>query len=161
MKEAFFMEKATVKAITGPVDLNDAANTGLRVDMQAFKRVTFIIAVAAGTTPSSHTHTLQQHTVSSSGSPIALAVDNPYFIKADTATEFTKVVPVAAASAYNLDATVLDAKYIAVFEVLQEQLTEGYRWVSIDTTDSGGAQLGTVIAICHEPVSLPAYGQEV
>lgn len=161
MKEAFFMEKATVKVITGAVDLNTGANTGARVDMLKFKRVTFIVAVEAGTTPSAHTHTLKQHTVATSGTPADLSVDNPYFHKVNTATEFTKVQPGSAAAAYDVDTLVGDNKYVVVFEVLQEQLTEGYRWVSLDTTDAGGSQLGVVIAICHEAVSKPAYGVAV
>ena len=155
------MEKATVKVVTLPVDLNTAANTGARVDMLKFKRVSFIVVVDAGTTPTAHQHTLKQHTAASAGTSADLSVDNPYFVKAGAATEFTKVTPEAAAAMYDLDATVLDAKYVAVFEVLQEQLTEGYRWVSLDTADAGGAQIGTVIAICHEAVSKPAYGVAV
>lgn len=161
MKESFLMEKATVKVITGAVDLNTGANTGERVDMRMFKRVTFIAAVEAGTTPSAHTHTLKQHTVASAGTPADLSVDNPYWIKAGAATSFTKVIPVAAAAAYDIDTTVIDAKYVVVFEVLQEQLTDGYRYVSLDTADAGGSQLGAVIAICHEAVSKPAYSQVV
>lgn len=158
--EKFLMEKATVKAIIGPVDLNDAANTGLRVDMSKCRRVTFIIVAAAGTTPNSHTVALKQHTVASSGTPANLSVDNPYYHKVDSATEFTKVVPSSAAASFDIDAVVGDTKFIAVFEVLQEQLTDGYRWVSCDLTDSGGAQLGTVIAIC-EGMDKPAYGTAV
>ncbi len=158
--EAFLMEKSTVKAIVGPVDLDTGANTGLRVDMSKCRRVSFICILAAGTTPSSHTFTLYQHTVGSSGSPIVLATANPYYHKLDTATEFTKVEPVAAASAYNLDSIFVDAKGIVVFEVLAEELTAGYRWASIDLTDSGGAQLGTVLAVCSG-MDTPAYGTAV
>ena len=159
--EAFLMEKATVKAIVGPVDLNDAANTGLRVDISKARRVSFICVLAAGTIPASHTFTLYQHTVATAGTPAVLAVDNPYFHKISTATEFTKVVPGAAASAYDLDTLFGDTKGIVVFEVLAEQLTDGYKWVSIDLTDSAGAQLGVVIAIAHDVKDSPAYGTAV
>ena len=159
--EAFLMEKASVKAIVGPVDLNDGANTGLRVDISKARRVTFVCILAAGTTPSSHTFTLYQHTVASAGTPAVLAVDNPYYHKLDAETVFTKVVPGAAASAYNLDSIFADAKGIVVFEVLAEQLTDGYKYVSIDLTDSGGAQLGTVLAIAHDVKDAPAYGTAI
>lgn len=161
MKEALFMEKATVKAIIGPVDFNTGANTGERVDMRMFKRVTFIAVLAAGTTPDAHTFTLRQHTAASAGTSADLLSDVPYFTKLAAATSFTKVVPTSAVAATDLDSVAVDAKFIAVFEVLQEQLADGYRWVSIDASDSGGAQLGTVIAVCHEAVSKPAYSQVV
>ena len=61
MKEQFFLEQAVVKVVGGPVDLDAAALTGARVDMAKFKRVTFLIAAAAGTTPSAHEVTLRQH----------------------------------------------------------------------------------------------------
>ena len=161
MKEALFMEKATVKAVIGPVDFNTAANTGERIDMRMFKRVTFVCVLAAGTTPDSHTFTLRQHDAASSGNSADLVSDNPYFHKVNAATSFTKVVPGSAAAAKDIDTVVGDTKFIAVFEVRQEELTDGYRWVSVDATDSGGAQLGCVIAICHEAVSKPAYSQVV
>lgn len=155
--EQFLMEGATVKVIVPPVDLNDAANTGERVDMQKFKRVTFICVAKAGTTPSSHTFSPKQHTVASSGSPAALSIANPYFHKVDTATYFTKVEPTVAASSFDLDTIVGDTKYVVVFEVLSEDLTDGYRYVSLDQTDSAGAQLGTIIAVCHKADFKPAY----
>lgn len=158
MFNEFLMEGATVKVIVGPVDLNTAANTGNRVDMAQFDRVTFICVAAAGSTPNSHVYDLDQHTVASSGSPIALSVANPYYHCMDAATSFTKVEPGSAADTYDIDALTVDTKYVVVFEVLAAQLTEGYRWVSINQTDSGGAQLGTIIAICRGAKSAPAYG---
>lgn len=159
--EAYLMEKAQVKVVTGPIDLDAGANTGLRVDMQQFKRVTWIVAVAAGTTPSSHTFAFKQHTVASAGTPAVLSHANPYFHKLGAATSFTKVQPAAAADSYDLDTLVGDAKFVLVFEVLSEDLSDGYRWVSLDLTDAGGAQLGTVIAICHEAQFKPAYDKVV
>lgn len=160
--EAFLMEKETAKAVIGPVDLNSAANTGARVDMLKFKRVTFIVALNTGTATSAHLHTLKQHTAASGGTTQNLSVDNPYFHKIAAATEFTKVDPAGvAAAAYDLHALVANNKYIAVFEVLQEQLAEGYRWVSLDMPVTGGAQVGTVLAICGDAVAKPTYGTAV
>lgn len=160
MREQLFMEKCQVKVSTLPVDLNDGANSGARFDMQKFKRVSFIIVAAAGTTPSSHTVSFQQHTAASAGTSANLTVDNPYFHCVSTATEFTKVEPTAAAS-FDIDAIVGDTKFVAVFEVRQEELTDGYRWVSCNLTDAGGAQLGTIIAIGHNPTEKPAYSKVV
>ena len=156
--EAFLLEKKIPKTIVAPVDLNTAANTGLRVDMKNLKRVTFIAILAAGTTTTAHTFTLKQHTVSSGGTPADLSVDNPYFHKIGAATSFTKVSPSSAAAAYDLHSLLGDSASIVVFEVLAEQLSDGYRYVSIDLTDAGGAQLGSIIAIGDSEFA-PAYSQ--
>jgi hypothetical protein len=161
MKESLFMEKATAKVVLGPVDFNTGANTGERIDMRMFKRVTFICALAAGTTPDNHTFTLRQHTAASAGTSADLASDTPYFHKINAATSFTKITPDTAVAAKDLDTLAADNKFMVVFEVLQQELTDGYRWVSVDAADSGGSQLGCVIAICHEAVAKPAYSQVV
>ncbi len=153
------MEKLIPKVVVLPVDLNTAANTGLRVDMKDLESVTFICVGAAGSTPSSHTFTPKQHSVASAGSPAALTLGNPYYHLVDTATKYTKVEPTPATS-FDLDAIVADAKYVVVFEVKSSDLTDGYRWVSLDQTDSGGAQIGTIIAIGKAKFA-PAYNLEV
>lgn len=156
--EALFMEKATVKAVTGPIDLDAGANTGGRIDMQKFKRCTFIIVAAAGTTPSSHTASFQQHDAVSAGNSASLSLALPWFHKVDTATVYTKVEPTVAAASFDIDSVVGDTKFVAVFEVKQEEIDMALgRWISCNVTDAGGAQIGTVIAIPHEPVFYPAY----
>lgn len=154
--EAFLMEKMTAKVIVQPVDLNDGANTGLRVDMSKCKRVSFICIADAGTTPSSHTFSFEQHDAAAAGNSAALSIGNPYYHCLNSATVFTKVVPGAAASSFDLDTLVGDNEYVVVFEVLAEDLTDGYKWASINLTDAGGAQLGTILAICHG-MDKPAY----
>lgn len=162
MKEALFMEQMLPKVIAGPVDLNDAAVTGLRFDMQKFKRVMFLIVAAAGTTPSAHTVTFKQHLVASSGTPAALSIDNPWFHKVDAATAFTKVVPGSKTDSYDIDTIVGDTKFVAAFEVLQEDLdvNNGYRYVSLNLADAGGAQLGVVLAFGFNASEGPAYSKE-
>lgn len=155
--EALLMEKMTVKSIIDPVDLNDGTNTGARVDMSKCRRVTFVLVAKAGTTPSSHTVSFQQHDAASAGNSAALSIANPYFHKLDAETSFTKVVPGAAASSFDIDTLVADAKFVAVFEVLAEDLSSGYKWASLNLTDAGGAQLGACLAICHDMKEAPAY----
>lgn len=156
--EKFLVEKYLPKTIISPVDLNTAANTGGRVDMQHIKRVTFLCILAAGTTTTTHSFALKQHTVASSGTPAVLSVDNPYYHKIGAATSFTKVQPDAAADTYDLHSLLSDSASIVVFEVLAEQLDRagGYRYVSLDVADTGGAQVGTVIALADHSFA-PAY----
>lgn len=159
--EQCFLEKFVVKSSTVAVDLNTVANVGAYIDMKDAKRITFIMDVAAGTTPSSHTVSFQQHTVGSAGTPADLTIDNGYFHKADTATYFTKVAPTGTkAASFDIDSVVADAKFMAVFEILAEDLTDGYRWVSCNVTDAGGSQMGSVLAIV-EPKTKPAYTRAV
>jgi hypothetical protein len=161
MKEALLMEQGIVKTIIGPVDLNTGANTGGRIDMRKFKRVSFVAILGAGTTTDAHTFALKQHSVPSAGTPAPLAISNPYFHKVGNATSFTKVQPNTETDSYDLHSLLGDNASIVVFEVLQEQLSEGNRYVSLDLTDAGGAQLGTVIAIGHGATEAPAYSSAV
>lgn len=163
MKEALLMEQAQLKVIGGPVDLNTAALTGARFDMKLFNRVTFIVIAAAGTAPDSHTISLQQHKLAAAGTPADLAIDNPWYHQIDAADKFTKVVPTAKASSFDIHALVDDEKFVAVFEVLAEDLNrdEDYRYVSLNLTDTNGAQLGTVLAIGHNAKEKPAYEKVV
>lgn len=158
--EALLLEKKIAKVSTAPVDLNTAANTGARFDIRNCNRVTFIAILAAGSSTSAHTFTLKQHDAASSGNSYDLEVDNPYFHKIGAATSFTKVSPTVAAAAYNLHSLLGDSASIVVFEVLAEQLRSDCRWVSMDITDAGGAQLGCAIALGDSEFA-PAYDQVV
>lgn len=163
MKEALFLEQCQLKVSTDPVDLNTAANTGARIDMQKFKRVTFVVIAAAGTTPSAHTVDFDQHDAASAGNSKALSISSPWFHKVDAETAFTKVELSSAVDSIDIDAIVGDTKFVAVFEVLQEELdvNGAFRYVSCNLTDAGGAQLGTVLAICHGATEKPAYSKVV
>lgn len=159
--ENYLMEELQVKVGTGPIDLDAGNNVGARIDMKQFARVTFIAFAGAGTTPSSHTFSFKQHTAASAGTTAVLSHANPYYHRLGTATSFTKVQPSSAADAYDLDTLVGDAKYVVVFEVLSEDLTDGYEWVSLDQTDAGGAQLGGIIALGHKASNKPAYDKVI
>lgn len=157
--EKFLLEKFVPKQVVGPVDLNTAAVTGNRVDMKNAQRVTFLIALGAGTTTTTHGFTLRQHNAASAGTSKDLSVANPYYHKIGAATKFTKVDPAGVAAAvYDLHALLGDAVALVAFEVLAEDLDRSldFEWVSLDTADSGGAQLGSVVAhVCHDLA--PAY----
>lgn len=162
MKNAFLAEQMVPKQVAGPVDFNTAAITGLRVSMKNVARVAFIISVGAGTSTTTQTFTLRQHDAASAGNSKDLSVANPYYHKIAAVTVFTKVSPTVAAAAYALHAIMADDVAVVVFEVLAEQLdiANGYAWVSLDIADSGGAQLGSVVAIADHNYK-PAYDKVV
>lgn len=162
MKNAFLLEQLVAKQIVGPVDLNTAAVTGNRVSMKNARRCTFIVAIGASSSSTAHLFTLRQHDAASSGNSKDLAVINPYYTEIGAATSFSKVIPGSATAAYDLHSVLADAKAVLVFEVLAEDLdiTNGYAWVSMDTADTGAAQLGSVVALVEESYE-PAYGTVV
>ncbi len=160
--EKFLMESHQPKQVAGPVDLNTAAVTGGRVSMKNARRCAFVIQLAAGTTTTTHGFTLRQHDAASAGNSKDLSVANPYYHKIGAATVFTKVEPGSAAAAYDLHALVADDVAVVVMEVLAEDLdrANNYAWVSLDIADTGGAQLGSVVAIVDNML-LPAYDKAV
>jgi hypothetical protein len=160
--EKFLMEKAVVKSVVGPVDLNTAAVTGARVSMKNAKRVAFVANLGAGSSTAAHVFTLRQHDAAAAGNSKDLSVANPYFHKIGAATSFTKVTPGSAAAAYDLHSILADSASMVVFEVLAEDLDRdnGYAWVSVDTADSGGAQIGSIVAHVDHMLA-PSYSQVV
>lgn len=160
--EKFLMERSVVKGVVGPVDLNTAAVTGARVNMKNAKRIAFVCHLGAGSSTTTHTFTLRQHDAASAGNSKDLSVSNPYFHKIGAATSFTKVQPGSAAAAYDLHSILADSASIVAFEVLAEDLdvANDYAWASVDTADSGGAQLGSIVAHVEHMLH-PAYGKIV
>lgn len=160
MSEKFLAEEKAIKIVTGPVDLNTGANTGGRVSMVNARRVSFLLLLAAGTSTSAHTLTLKQHDAATAGNSYDLTSDNPYYYKLGAATVFTRVNPGSAVAATDLHSVLADQTGIVIFEVLSEQLRSDCKWVSLDITDAGGAQLGTCLAFVETEVG-PAYAQAV
>ncbi len=160
--ETFLLEKHNVALALVPVDLNDGANTGIRIGMAGKKRITFIVAMGDSTAAVTN-FTLNQHDAVSSGNSKALSVLNPYFTKVGYAPEsFTKVTPTVAASNYIPTAFAGDPGLI-VFEVLAEDLDveNNYAWVSLSCIDATAAKLGAVIAIASGNDYTPCYGTDL
>jgi hypothetical protein len=154
--EAFLAEKLNLATGLVPVDLNTAANPGLRISMKNAKRVSFVVIMGASTAAVTD-FTFQQHNAASAGTTKVLAHDNPYYHKTSAVSVFTKVVPGSAVS--NIVPTAFASLGgVIVFEVLAENLdVEGnFAWVSLDIADSTAAKLGAVIAIVDEDLH-PAY----
>jgi hypothetical protein len=161
--EAFLMEKANVKQIAGPVDLNTAAVTGARIDMKNYKRVAFVVTLGDSTSATLVAFTTRQHNAASAGTSKDLVHANPYYYKAGAATVFTKVEPSSAAALVTLTTAFADEPGVVVIEVLAEDLDRAndFAWVSLDIGDSGAAKIGAVVAVGLEPVNKPAYSLSV
>jgi hypothetical protein len=149
--EAFKLEKENIKTVIVPVDLNTAANTGLRVSMKGYQRVSFIVEMG-DSTGATIIFTLRQHNAASGGTSKNVVVDNKYFKKAGAATVFTEVKPTSAAAVYDLSTDFAADPGTVVFEVLAEDLDVNgdFAWVSLDIGDAGAAKLGTCLAILSQ-----------
>lgn len=160
--EAYLAEKVGIKAAIVPVDANTAAITGDRISVAKGDRVAVVLNFGASTGAVVNIN-LKQHTAASAGTSAALSVANPYYKKINTATQFTKVEPVAAASAYDLSTDLAASKGIVVFEVLSEQLDNenGFSYFSVDLDDSTAAKLVSGSYYITNLRHVPAYNTDL
>ncbi len=162
MENAFLMELLNLKQGFVPVDLNTGANTGLRCSMKGCSRLAFIVQMSDSTS-AAVTLTFNQHDAPSAGNSKVLPIANPYYVKADTALRFTKVVPVSATETYDLASAFGSAEGIAVFEVLAEDLdvNNDFSHVSLDMIDATAAKVGAVLVVFIGNKNTPPYAQDV
>lgn len=155
--DAAFLEKFNLATALVPVDLNAGANTGLRISMKNFRRITFVVIMADSTAAVTDL-TLNQHTASTAGTSKALSILNPYYTKAGAETVFTRVVPSVAASNF-VPTAFANEPGLLVFEVLAEDLDveNGYAWLSLSAIDATAAKIGGILAIGSGPTYKPAY----
>jgi hypothetical protein len=139
-----------------PVDLQ-TAQTGKRVSLRNAGGCTVVIYKAAGTAGDDPTFTLRQHTASSSGTSADLAIIDHYYLKTETALDgdetWVKETQSAAATIVDPggDTTSAEAQQIIVIEVDATELSDGYDYISLDTTDTGSnAQLGCVLYLLRD-----------
>ena len=136
-----------------PVDLATAANTGHRINMENYGKMTFVLALATGTAAQAPTVTLQEHTANTGGTSTNLVAIDEYYTKSEATLDgdetWTKVTQTAAATM--TDATWDDAlQVIAAFTIDADELSDGYEWLSVNIADPGTAHIGTVLAIGSE-----------
>jgi len=159
--EAYLMEKMNMKQ-TAIADIH-AGITGDRISLDGVKRVTFLIAVGAGTAATAFAAGLLQHDAASAGVSKALSISNVYYHKVGLATSFTKVAPSVAANSYDLQVDLGDNVALIAFEVLAEDLdrTNGFSHVSCDLSGAGtGTRQGVIIGIIDDNYK-PSYGNAI
>lgn len=152
-----------------PVDLSAAAVTGKRVSLKNCSGVTIVVFKGAGTAGDDPTFTLQQHKVSTSGTPANLAIIDHYYLKNAAALDGTetwaKLTQAAAATIADPGGigTSAESQQVLVIEVRADQLSDGYNYVSLNCADVGtNAQLGSILYlrqnldIKRAPANLPA-----
>lgn len=136
-----------------PVNLSAGANTGLRIDMRNATTCTFVIYVGAGTAGDDLVVDLQEHNASSSGTSQDLDIITEYFKQSETTLDgdehWTRITQAAASETTDATGTTAEEQNLFVIEVRHDQLSDGFKWISLNIPDLGaaGAKVGGVIAI--------------
>jgi hypothetical protein len=138
-----------------PVDLSGGAQTGLRIHMKNYDGVAFVYLATAGTAGEDVDLDVQEHTASTAGTSQDLDTVTTWYSKRETTLDGDEAwvkSTQTAASEVDLGADEGEAQVIAVVEVQASELSDGFEWVSINTTDSGGTsgKLGCVLAILYD-----------
>lgn len=147
-----------------PVDLSGGAQTGKRVNLRNAQSVNVVVFKGLESGTDDPVLTLQQHKVSSSGTPANLLVDH-YWKKSAVSlagTETWTKVTQAASQTVTLTSEAAN-QGIYVIEINTKDLTDGYDYVSVNTADAGStAQLGCVfyvladLTVRRDPANLRA-----
>lgn len=136
-----------------PKDLSASASTGLRIDMRKATTCTFYVLAGAGTAGDDLIITLREHNASSGGTSQDLAIVTEYFKQSETTLDgdeaWTRITQAASASTADATGTTAEEQNAFVLEVRHDQLSDGFKWVSLNIPDLGaaGTKFGGVIAI--------------
>ena len=153
-----FLEDVQIKAVMAPVDMNTAAITGARISLAKAESCAVVFSMGTSTAAIAQ-FTLMQHNAASAGTSKVLAVSGPYFVKAGSATAFTKVEPTVAASLYDLSTTFAADGGLVVFEISGEELdvNSNFTHFSVDIADSTAAKLISGIYVLTGLKYEPSY----
>lgn len=145
-----------VAPVVIPIDIASGAQTGLRVHLKDYEGVAFVYLSDVGTASEDTDLDVQQHNVATSGTPADLDVVTQWYSKREATLDNDEVWvkhTQAAGSEIDLGDDEGELQTMAVVEVTADQLSDGYEWVSLNTTDPGTTtgKIGTVIAILYGP----------
>lgn len=135
----------------GVVDIAGGAQTGARLHLRNFETVACVFFKEAGAAAEPSTLTLQEHNAASAGTSQNLAVIDEYYLKSEATLDndelWTRVTQTAAAT---LVPAASDTQQIIVFEVEAASLSDGFGYISVNTSDTATAgQLGGLLYIAH------------
>lgn len=142
-----------VDGVIAPKDLSSGASTGLRIDMRKATTCTFLIYCGAGTAGDDLLVDLQEHTASSGGTSQDLDTITEYFKKSETTLDgdenWTRITQAAASETADATGTTAEEQNLFVIEVRHDQLSDGFKWISLNIPDLGsaGTKFGCVLAV--------------
>ncbi|WP_060888062.1 hypothetical protein [Streptomyces caniscabiei] len=125
-----------------PPAATNGAVTGKRVHLKNAGGVTVVLVGGVATGGDDLQVDLQQHTVSSGGTPADLDTITEYWLKSATAIDnsetWTKYTQAAASEIAVAASETTDIEQnILVFEVDAAELSDGYEWISVNVPDLG------------------------
>lgn len=138
-----------------PIDLASGAQTGKRIFMRDYRAITFVYMSDAGTAGEDVDLDIQEHTASTAGTTQDLDVVTRWWKKREATLDGDEdwvLVTQAAASEIDLGDDEGETENLAAVTIRADQLSDGYKWVSVNTTDSGATagKIGCVLAILHD-----------
>lgn len=134
-----------------PVDFATAASTGKRVSLRNCGGLTIVVFKEAGANEDP-VYTLKEHDASTGGTSQNLAVITSYYHKREATLDgdetWTRATQAAAATITGDG----DVEEILVIEVDGAQLSAGFKYLSLDVSDSGATagQLGCVLYLLRD-----------
>jgi hypothetical protein len=138
-----------------PVDLSGGANTGKRVSLKNCVGMQVVIIKGAASTGTDPAFTFKEATADTSGTSQNMATPPAYFYKKSAAALAGTEVWTKVTAVYSTGVITLTGEQgnqgIYVFDVLSEDLSAGFGYIEVDSSDAGSvAQLGTVLYIAHD-----------
>jgi hypothetical protein len=136
-----------------PKDLSSGASTGIRIDMKNATTCSFVIFAGAGTAGDDLLIDLQEHSAASGGTSQDLDTITEYFKVSETTLDgdetWTRITQAAASETADATGTTAEEQNIYVVEVRHDQLSDGFRWLSVNIPDLGaaGTKFGGALAI--------------
>jgi hypothetical protein len=135
-----------------PVDLAGGAQTGIRVHLKNCAGVTVVFFKEAGAASEATTLDLQEHSASTGGTSQDLDEVDHYYLKSEATLDndetWTRVTQTRASE---ITPAASDTQQILAFYVDATWLSDGFEWISVNTTDTTTAgQLGSVLYILHD-----------
>lgn len=144
-----------IASVIPPVDLSTGAQTGTRVHLRDGEGVAFVYYAKAGTNGEDVDLDVQQHNAATGGTTQDLDVVTRWYSKREATLDNDETWvkhTQTAASEIDLGDDEGENQVIAVIEVAATQLSAGYQWVSVNSTDPGATagKLGCVLAIVYD-----------
>ncbi|MBB95587.1 MAG: hypothetical protein CML68_13480 [Rhodobacteraceae bacterium] len=153
-----FAEQVQIVPAIVPVDLSSGANAGDWISMKNYERVTVVFFKGAGTAGDDPTVTLNEATaVDGTGSQTLAAIDKVYVKQGTLTSVGTFSVTTQAAAATYTDDTSAEIQALWVFDVMADDLSDGFDCLQISVADVGtNAQVGCALYLLWPP----RYGEQ-
>lgn len=130
-----------------PYDSQSGASTGLRFSMKNCRGVGILIQKAAGGGADVVVPILYEETAYTGGTKTALAIITKYWLKDETTLDGDEAWVAASQTASATLTTTSVAQSFIYFEVMADQLSDGYTHISVDIADTGAALTQPIAAV--------------